>query len=281
MIGYLIKAMPANACHPIESPATSSYSSRNVIILIRRPNCTFRAKVLHAQQAGYRAAVVYSVNSQAFADMVTDTEEIRQQIETPSVFTGGTTSKLLSKICHSGKGAHIILVPEYHHFAWMDAPGNCPRACRCRIQFLGRCSHSQIPPLCRAATILLTIMTGILITVKYMRRYQNWRTRRKQLNEEQRKDLSTNRFNRGVTYTECAICLEPYKKGDLLKILSCSHGYHSKCIDLWHSIQVRNKTCPFCMQRVILTAETPDLDTEGHREEEDDHSNEEGGYNTE
>uniref|UniRef100_A0A7M4FYJ5 RING-type domain-containing protein n=1 Tax=Crocodylus porosus TaxID=8502 RepID=A0A7M4FYJ5_CROPO len=87
---------------------------------------------------------------------------------------------------------------------------------------------------------------SILIIVKYVRRYQYWRTRRKQLNEEQRKDLSTNRFNRGVKYTECAICLEPYKKGDLLKILSCSHGYHSKCIDLWHFIQSRNKTCPFC-----------------------------------
>ncbi|XP_019406239.1 PREDICTED: E3 ubiquitin-protein ligase RNF167-like [Crocodylus porosus] len=282
MIGYLIEAMPANACHPMESPATSSNSSRNDILLIRRPNCTFGAKVFHTQQAGYRAAIVYNVNSRALADMVTDIEEIRQQTETPSVFTGGTTSKLLSKICHAGKGAHITLVPEYHHFTWMDAPGNsCPCACRCRIRFLGHCSHSQIRPLCRAITILLTITTGILIIVKYVRRYQYWRTRRKQLNEEQRKDLSTNRFNRGVKYTECAICLEPYKKGDLLKILSCSHGYHSKCIDLWHFIQSRNKTCPFCMQRVILTAETPDLDTEGHREGEEENHSEEEGYNRE
>uniref|UniRef100_A0A7M4EXZ7 PA domain-containing protein n=1 Tax=Crocodylus porosus TaxID=8502 RepID=A0A7M4EXZ7_CROPO len=97
MIGYLIEAMPANACHPMESPATSSNSSRNDILLIRRPNCTFGAKVFHTQQAGYRAAIVYNVNSRALADMVTDIEEIRQQTETPSVFTGGTTSKLLNR----------------------------------------------------------------------------------------------------------------------------------------------------------------------------------------
>uniref|UniRef100_A0A8C0G7Y7 PA domain-containing protein n=1 Tax=Chelonoidis abingdonii TaxID=106734 RepID=A0A8C0G7Y7_CHEAB len=76
--GYLIEAMPANACHPIESPPAPRDSSTAFIMLIRSYDCTFGAKVRHSQQDGYRAAIVHNVNSQALVDMAISMEEIHK-----------------------------------------------------------------------------------------------------------------------------------------------------------------------------------------------------------
>uniref|UniRef100_A0A803XXI3 Anaphase-promoting complex subunit 11 n=1 Tax=Meleagris gallopavo TaxID=9103 RepID=A0A803XXI3_MELGA len=42
-----------------------------------------------------------------------------------------------------------------------------------------------------------------------------------------------------------------------LKLLSCSHAYHSRCIDLWHCTQPSSKTCPLCRRRVTAVALIP------------------------
>uniref|UniRef100_A0A674I5I5 PA domain-containing protein n=1 Tax=Terrapene triunguis TaxID=2587831 RepID=A0A674I5I5_9SAUR len=100
LMGYLIEAMPANACEPIEGPPASSNSSEAFIALIRRSDCPFGVKVLHAQQAGYQAAVVHNVNAEHLVNMVTDDKEIRQQIAIQSVFTGESAYMHLRRASH-------------------------------------------------------------------------------------------------------------------------------------------------------------------------------------
>lgn len=53
---------------------------------------------------------------------------------------------------------------------------------------------------------------------------------------------------------ECYICLENCKERSNLKILPCSHFYHTECIIEWFT---KNKTtaCPVCKQQVILMDE--------------------------
>ena len=52
----------------------------------------------------------------------------------------------------------------------------------------------------------------------------------------------------GVPSTECALCLEEYAEGDLMRHLSCGHTFHQRCIDIWLLRQQRNqvRTCPLC-----------------------------------
>lgn len=50
---------------------------------------------------------------------------------------------------------------------------------------------------------------------------------------------------------ECYICLENCKERSNLKILPCSHFYHTECILKWFS-KNKSTTCPVCKQEVII-----------------------------
>ena len=52
----------------------------------------------------------------------------------------------------------------------------------------------------------------------------------------------------GVPSTECALCLEEYAEGDLMRHLSCGHTFHQRCIDVWllQKLRMQVRTCPMC-----------------------------------
>lgn len=43
----------------------------------------------------------------------------------------------------------------------------------------------------------------------------------------------------------CAVCLDEYVVGDLLKQLDCGHHFHKACIDPWLK---KSRICPLCKQ---------------------------------
>ncbi|KAL3266062.1 hypothetical protein HHI36_010249 [Cryptolaemus montrouzieri] len=46
----------------------------------------------------------------------------------------------------------------------------------------------------------------------------------------------------------CAVCIEPYKQCDILRILPCSHEFHRDCIDPW---LLDHRTCPMCKMDIL------------------------------
>uniref|UniRef100_A0A8C6Y730 PA domain-containing protein n=1 Tax=Naja naja TaxID=35670 RepID=A0A8C6Y730_NAJNA len=69
LLGYLVEAKPANACQPINAPPLTNSASVTYVALIQRNNCSFTTKVLHAQQAGYQAAIIYNLCSDFLVNM--------------------------------------------------------------------------------------------------------------------------------------------------------------------------------------------------------------------
>ncbi|XP_020827129.1 E3 ubiquitin-protein ligase ZNRF4 [Phascolarctos cinereus] len=243
--GYLIEAQPPNACQPIEGPMISNHSLGS-IALIRRFDCTFDLKVLHAQQAGYQAVIVHNVHSNDLVSMVHVYDDIRQQIEIPSVFVSEATSKDLRIILCGNKDAHVLLLPNHHHYPELDC-------------------H----PVLSISWVLGCMMTLLMSTLLIIRRvwlyWCRWREWGTVAKTPSRKKTHMRAFTRQNDV--CAICLDEYEEGDQLKILSCTHIYHSKCIDPWFS-QTLCRTCPVCKQPVVSTEEGSDSNPESLSEDE-------------
>ncbi|XP_073008481.1 RING-H2 finger protein ATL16-like [Typha latifolia] len=62
--------------------------------------------------------------------------------------------------------------------------------------------------------------------------------------------IPTKKFTKEANFSsfECAICLNEFQEEERLRILpSCSHSFHTDCIDIWLS---NNTNCPICRQDI-------------------------------
>ncbi|EDL35327.1 E3 ubiquitin-protein ligase RNF13 isoform c [Mus musculus] len=196
--GFLINSKPENACEPIVPPPLKDNSSGTFIVLIRRLDCNFDIKVLNAQRAGYKAAIVHNVDSDDLISMGSNDIDTLKKIDIPSVFIGESSANSLKDEFTYEKGGHIILVPE------LSLP----------LEY-------YLIPFLIIVGICLILIVIFMITKFVQDRHRN---RRNRLRKDQLKKLPVHKFKKGDEYDVCAICLEEYEDGDKLRILPCSHG---------------------------------------------------------
>ncbi|XP_004405079.1 PREDICTED: E3 ubiquitin-protein ligase RNF13, partial [Odobenus rosmarus divergens] len=237
--GFLINSKPENACEPIVPPPLKDNSSGTFIVLIRRLDCNFDVKVLNAQRAGYKAAIVHNVDSDDLISMGSNDIDVLKKIDIPSVFIGESSANSLKDEFTYEKGGHIILVPEF----------SLPL------------EYYLIPFLIIVGICLILIV--IFMITKFVQ--DRHRARRNRLRKDQLKKLPIHKFKKGDEYDVCAICLDEYEDGDKLRILPCSHAYHCKCVDPW--LTKTKKTCPVCKQKVVPSQGDSDSDTDSSQEE--------------
>ncbi|XP_029526641.1 E3 ubiquitin-protein ligase RNF128-like [Oncorhynchus nerka] len=62
----------------------------------------------------------------------------------------------------------------------------------------------------------------------------------------------------------CAVCIDAYKSGDVLTILTCNHFFHKTCIEPW---LMEHRTCPMCKCDILkaLGVEQPEEDQPSHQ----------------
>jgi len=66
--------------------------------------------------------------------------------------------------------------------------------------------------------------------------------------EEKKKGSSKDETH---TPDSCAICLDDLQTGQMVKALTCSHKFHSKCINFWLKQKLK---CPLCKERINLNS---------------------------
>ncbi|XP_027404653.1 E3 ubiquitin-protein ligase ZNRF4 [Bos indicus x Bos taurus] len=244
--GYLMEAKPANACHPIQGPRPGN-GSLGAIVLIRRYDCTFDLKVLHAQRAGFEAAIVHNVRSDDLVRMAHVYEDLRQQIAIPSVFVGEAASQDLRVITRCDKAAHVVLLPDYPPHPDLDC-------------------HPVLAVSWVLGRALALLTSAVFVLQRLWRWLWSWRASGQAVKAQATQRAQVRTFTRCNDL--CAICLDEYEEGDRLKVLPCSHTYHCKCIDPWFS-QVVRRSCPMCKQSVAGTEDSSDSTVDSHGDEED------------
>lgn len=221
--GYLVPVQPEEeGCH-ILSPPPKMHNATYFIALIRRGGCNFDVKVLRAQEAGYKAAIVHNINSEQLVTMSSDDVTIFRQIIIPSVFVGETAGLLLKTYYSYSDNAVVFLgAKDPFSLEYLFIPF---------LVIVGLC-------------LVILLVFGVARCVRERRR-----ARRNRLSKRQLKKIPMHRFEKGDSYDVCAICLEEYEEGERLRVLPCAHAFHCKCVDPWLTQQRKN--CPVCKRKVV------------------------------
>ncbi|RZF40296.1 hypothetical protein LSTR_LSTR012599 [Laodelphax striatellus] len=228
----LVYAEPAYGCSPLPKPPTPVINeSIHWAILISRNNCTFYEKVKNAQDAEYHIAIVHNVGSDELEPM-SENEKQGEPISIIAVFVGERA------------GHHLRERYLYNNSYFIEVNNDYP--------FI---IDNLLLPFAIVVGLCFFLMLGFMVgmVVKCIR--DRKRARRLRLPYSSLKQIPSSKFHKGDPYETCAICLEDYVEGDKLRILPCSHAYHTKCIDPW--LTRKRRVCPVCKRKVFAANEVP------------------------
>ncbi|OPJ88804.1 hypothetical protein AV530_016330 [Patagioenas fasciata monilis] len=199
------------------------------------------AKAASAQQCGHKV----TTNSPGFGDTAPGDGEI----------TGGSTVTVMDvnmklwRQCYGAERGTIALLDECCF--WSDILWSFSHhICRCLTHVLDLLYHGLILLVCTVTGILLIVITGAQLLARCVKSYQSG-------SKAPWPGCPPSTVWVAANPPECVICLQAYKPGEGLKLLSCSHAYHGKCIDLWHCAQPGAKTCPLCLRSVTAVVLIP------------------------
>ncbi|XP_038861590.1 E3 ubiquitin-protein ligase RNF128-like isoform X2 [Salvelinus namaycush] len=226
--------------------------SKGWIAIIQRGNrCTFSQKINVAASKGAVAVVIFN-------GLGTDNTVI--QMSHPG--TGDMVAIMIShrrgmeivELIRQGIPVSMTIEVGKQHGPWM--------------------SHYSVFFVSISFFMITAVTVGYFIFYSARRlnavRLQN--LQQKQLKAEAKKaigQLQVRTVKRGDKETgpdadTCAVCIDAYKSGDVLTILTCNHFFHKTCIEPW---LMEHRTCPMCKCDILkaLGVEQPEEDQPSHQ----------------
>ncbi|KAF4113461.1 E3 ubiquitin-protein ligase RNF128a [Onychostoma macrolepis] len=219
--------------------------SRSWIALIQRGNgCTFTDKINVAAMNGAAAAIIFN-------DYGADNRVIQMSHPGTSIIAimiGNFRGMELVQLLRKGVPVSIAIDVGKQHGTWM--------------------SHYSVFFVSVSFFIVTAATVGYFIFYSARRltslRQQN--RKQKKLKAEAKKvigQLQVRTLRQGDQETgpdadACAVCIELYKPGDVLSVLTCNHFFHKSCIEPW---LLEHRTCPMC-KCDILKALGVEMDVE-------------------
>ncbi|KAF5300013.1 hypothetical protein FQR65_LT09269 [Abscondita terminalis] len=228
-----------------KTPFESSHSDRQLplkgvpwIALIKRGGCSFEEKVSNALLSHALGVLVYNDRDSPDLDKMKLSSESGRNIT--AVFT------------YKWKGEEIAKLLENDSTVFMEmtiaSRGTSPTATINRTSVL----------FVSVTFIVLMIISLAWLVFYYVQRFRYIHAKdrlSKKLCNAARKALSkipTKNIKSDDNEVQdgecCAICIEPYKVSEVLRMLPCQHEFHKSCIDPW---LLEHRTCPMCKMDIL------------------------------
>ncbi|KAI9394564.1 hypothetical protein POPTR_005G111100v4 [Populus trichocarpa] len=218
--GSLHVANPLDACSPLRNRFEFNESGRFALIV--RGECAFEDKIKNAQSAGFRAAIVFDdKDNRNLIYMMVNPEGIKVH----AVFVSKYAGEILKDRAR-GKEGECCIYSSRTDAAWTVL------------------AISLI-----SVVVILGLLILVFVTPRHWLHWQRTNNRCKSVDSKMVEALPCFTF-RNASLSQChvgetcAICLEDYKDGEVLKVLPCHHEFHSTCVDSW--LTKWGTFCPVC-----------------------------------
>lgn len=205
-------------------------SSPRWIALVKRGNCTFSEKINAAYHQGAAGVVVYNVDGSGNS---TTHMSHPDSDDVVAIMIGNTPGMEIVNLIKNGTDVNMIITAGSPHGPWMDTYW---------LYFL---SIAFFIVTAASITYFVFISANRLYNLNMHRRAE-----RRLKNEAKKaiKRLQVRTLKSGdeeITSESqmCAVCIESYKVGEVVTVLTCGHIFHKDCIEPW---LLEKRTCPMC-----------------------------------
>ncbi|KAF8411872.1 hypothetical protein HHK36_004431 [Tetracentron sinense] len=223
--GILYMAEPLDACSPLKNNVDQVNRSGSQFALIVRGGCTFEDKVRRAQNAGFKAAIIYDNEDDGVLVAMAGNSA---GMKIHAVFVSKDSGGILKN--YAGfSNMELWIIPSFENSAWSIMA----------ISFIS-----------------LLSMSAVLATCFFVRRHHIRRERPRASHVREFHGMSsrlvkampslifTAVLEDNSTSRTCSICLEDYSVGEKLRVLPCRHKFHAVCVDSW--LTAWRTFCPVC-----------------------------------
>ncbi|KAM7014719.1 RING finger protein 148-like [Tautogolabrus adspersus] len=205
-------------------------SSPPWIALIKRGNCTFSEKINAAKRQGAAGVLVYNLDGSGNSTTHMAHSDASDIV---AVMIGNNQGMEIAKLVKNGTEVQMLIDIGSAHGPWMDSYW---------LYFL---SIAFFVVTAAAITYFVFISANRLYNLN-----RHKRTERKLKNEAKkaigRLQVRTLKKDDEETSNDsnmCAVCIESYKPGEVVTVLTCDHIFHKACIEPW---LLERRTCPMC-----------------------------------
>lgn len=205
-------------------------SSPSWIALVKRGTCTFSEKINAAKRHGAAGVVVYNEDSSGNSTIQMSHP---QAIDIVAIMIGNTQGMEIAKSVKNGTYIEIFIEPGSPHGPWIDTYW---------LYFL---SIAFFIVTAASITYFVFLSASRLYNLRMQRRNER-RLKTEAKKAIGRLQVRTLKREDEETTSEshmCAVCIESYKAGEVVTVLTCDHIFHKACIEPW---LLERRTCPMC-----------------------------------
>lgn len=222
-----------DACSPLDA---ASIPQEPWIALIQHGNCVESVKMRHAANTNASGAVLYSgaTGPGASGRLLKMRHKVSQLI---SVLIGREKGQQIAGLVDNGTRVVMQMSVGSHR------PFPYPSINRTSVLFVS------------VSFIILMIISLAWLVFYYVQRFRYIHAKdllARRLCSAAQKALDripVQTLRPGEQESECcAVCIEPLRPGELVRLLPCRHSFHKPCVDPW---LLEQRSCPMCKMDIL------------------------------